>query len=154
MSVNPYAAPSADVNADFAVAETALASRGSRLGASLIDGLIYVVPYVLLVIGAKAQSSIALIIGSLGFLALAIYQIVQAVTKGQTLGKRLVGIKVVKLDGSPVDFVTIVIMRGLVGQFLLGIVPLYGLIDALFIFKEEQRCLHDLVGSTKVVEAK
>jgi len=156
MAVNPYAAPSADLNVG-ASADVALASRGARFGAAVLDGLVFMIPYFIIVFatrGGEGGAKIGLGIGGLAILAIAVYQFVGAVTKGQTIGKKLLGIKVTKLDGSPVDFVSIVIMRGLVGQVLLGIIPLYGLIDALFIFRPDQRCVHDLVGATKVVEAK
>ncbi len=32
-------------------------------------------------------------------------------------------------------------------------VPFYFVVDALFIFGEEQRCIHDHLAGTKVVEA-
>jgi uncharacterized RDD family membrane protein YckC len=157
MAVNPYAAPSADLNAGVGADSAALASRGSRFGAALLDGLLFLVAYIpfLAIKGDDGlPTGMGMAIGGLLFLGVAIYQIVGAVTRGQTLGKRLLGIKVVKLDNSPVDFVSIIIMRGFVGQGLLGIIPLYGLIDPLFIFREDHRCIHDLVGNTKVVEAK
>jgi uncharacterized RDD family membrane protein YckC len=153
MAVNPYAAPSADLNAGVST-DAPLAGRGARLGAVFIDGLLFVVPYLLIVFGGKAESSILLLVGGLAVLGLAIFQIYKAVTTGQTIGKKLVGVKVVKLDGSPVDFVSMFVMRMLVGQGLLGIIPLYGLIDPLFIFREDHRCIHDLVASTKVIDAK
>jgi uncharacterized RDD family membrane protein YckC len=153
MAVNPYAAPSADLNAGLAVSEAPLASRGARLGAHILDYLVVlVVPYALLGIGGRLESKILIAIGGLSFLALAIYQIIGA-SKGQTIGKRLLQIKVVRLDGTPVDFVSAIIMRFLVGQFLMGIIPLYGLVDALFIFREDSRCVHDLVATTKVIQA-
>ena len=36
---------------------------------------------------------------------------------------------------------------------LIGIIPGYGLVDVLFIFGAERRCLHDYIARTKVVEA-
>jgi uncharacterized RDD family membrane protein YckC len=46
--------------------------------------------------------------------------------------------------------VTNVLLRGVVNG-LLSIIPLYGLVDALFIFREDKRCLHDLIAGTIVV---
>ena len=36
---------------------------------------------------------------------------------------------------------------------LLGIIPLYGIIDALFIFGESRQCLHDKIADTIVIKA-
>ncbi len=39
---------------------------------------------------------------------------------------------------------------------MIGMVPyvggIYGLIDSLFIFREDRRCVHDLIAGTKVVD--
>jgi hypothetical protein len=36
---------------------------------------------------------------------------------------------------------------------LLSIIPLYGIIELLFIFGEDRQCLHDKIADTIVVEA-
>jgi uncharacterized RDD family membrane protein YckC len=66
------------------------------------------------------------------------------------------GIKIVKLDGSPVNFVSGVIMRNwIVG--LMGGIPYVGscirLVDTLMIFGDERRCIHDRIAGTKVIVA-
>jgi uncharacterized RDD family membrane protein YckC len=156
MALNPYAAPSADVNTGFAAAEAALAGRGARLGAALLDSLvIMVVPVIALMAtgGSKDPSPIGLLIAGVWFLGVAIYQIVLLSSRGQTLGKKWLGIKIVRMDGGPVSFGSAFLLRYLVGQGLMGIIPFYGLVDPLFIFREDRRCVHDMVASTKVVEA-
>jgi uncharacterized RDD family membrane protein YckC len=35
---------------------------------------------------------------------------------------------------------------------LIGIIPFYGLVDVLFIFREDKRCIHDLIAGTHVVQ--
>ncbi len=35
---------------------------------------------------------------------------------------------------------------------VIWVVPLYGIVDVCFIFREDQRCLHDLIGETVVVQ--
>ena len=42
---------------------------------------------------------------------------------------------------------------GFVVNGLLGIIPLYGLIDPLFIFSESRQCLHDKLADTIVIKA-
>jgi uncharacterized RDD family membrane protein YckC len=158
MSLNPYAAPAADVNlaVDPQTAEAPLASRGARFGANLIDTFMAYAPFFIagIVSGHDNSGGIGLTIGALLTLGLVIYQSILVSTTGQTLAKRWLGIRIVKMDGSPVNFVSGVLLRFLVGRVLLFIVPLYSLIDAIWIFKDESRCLHDMIASTKVVVAK
>jgi len=77
------------------------------------------------------------------------------VTKGQTLGKLALGIRIV--DAVSNGAATAVKILGLryVLVMLVGAIPiiggLLGLIDFLFIFREDRRCVHDLIAGTKVV---
>nr|WP_228531196.1 MULTISPECIES: RDD family protein [Myxococcaceae] len=71
---------------------------------------------------------------------------------GQSIGKRLLRIRVMRMDGSPVSLARLVFVRNLpffvVNQLCGGIL---GLVDALCIFGEQRRCLHDLFADTQVV---
>jgi uncharacterized RDD family membrane protein YckC len=162
-NVNPYAAPGADLDAGPATDNQRMAERGTRLGATLIDGLIVgALPVILMLVGGglsaasgaggNAGMGVGMLVAFAWLAALGIYQLWSLGTRGQTLGKRWMGIKIVKLDGAPVTFGTAVILRALVPG-LLGVVPGFGLIDVLFIFRDDRRCLHDLIASTKVVVA-
>jgi uncharacterized RDD family membrane protein YckC len=71
---------------------------------------------------------------------------------GQTIAKKMLGIKVVRSDGSKASLGRIWWLRNFVNG-LLGIIPLYSLIDALFIFGEQRQCLHDKIADTIVVRA-
>ena len=70
---------------------------------------------------------------------------------GQSIAKKLLSIKVVRSDGSPVSLGRLFWLRNVVN--LLGIIPLYGLIELLFIFGESRQCLHDKLADTIVVKA-
>jgi uncharacterized RDD family membrane protein YckC len=72
---------------------------------------------------------------------------------GQTLGKQVVGIRVVRIDGAPVTFGTGV-MRTFVGQQLLIAVTfyLYAVIDYLWPLRDPQnQALHDKIAKTLVL---
>ena len=152
-----------------------LADRGTRFGAALLDGLLAMacaVPGAALMFfqafnsashrhgRADAFDPADLVGGVLLMMALAlplaIYQWYLISKSGQTLGKRWTGIKIVKLDGSPVDFVSGVVMRVWIVAAI-GLVPYVGscvsLVDPLMIFGDERRCLHDLIAGTKVIVA-
>jgi uncharacterized RDD family membrane protein YckC len=89
-------------------------------------------------------------------LSFMIYQWYLIATTGQSLAKRWLGIKIVRLDGSPVGFVNGVILRSWVVGALSNIPILgtiIGLVNPLMIFGEERRCLHDHIAGTRVVVA-
>jgi len=78
-------------------------------------------------------------------------------TNGQTIGKRMVGIKVVRTNGSPASFGRIFLLRNVVST-LPAFLPFIGLlyqlvIDPIFIFQDSRRCLHDLIADTTVVRS-
>ncbi len=150
-----------------------LASRGERLAAYLIE-VALALPFGLVsgVLGYRlglAQARqlplapslvFALALSAVCLTALMIVQMYWLATTGQTLGKRWMKIRIVRLDGTAAGFVRAVLWRG----FLNGAVYLtlllvagrwlaypYLLADVLFIFGAQKSCIHDLIAGTKVV---
>ena len=164
---NPYAPPRARVH-DVAApkAELVLAERSARLGAAIVDGLIVAgMVYLPLIIGmvisgAGGEGSdpngmfmmIGLVLTLVGFTAWVYLTLKQMSATGQSLAKKYFNIKVVVSDGSPASLSRLIFRRNLLNG-LLGIIPLYGFIDLLFIFGEGRQCLHDKLADTIVVEA-
>ena len=146
-----------------------LASWGSRVGATLIDWLILLVPVAVLIalVVVVAYSSdigaVALgVLSGVGYLvALLLYAPLlmarQGSGNGQSWGKQIVGIRVVRDVGQPFDFgnaflrefVIKGLLFGTVGSWFLGIPTL---LDYLWpLWDDENRCLHDMVAKTHVV---
>ena len=164
---NPYAAPLARVD-DEVPAELTLADRGTRLGAALLDGLaslIFLLPGLALIPFMErgpGQEPNPVLVGTMvvlmagGLIALLVINLMWLHKYGQTIGKRLLKIKVVRADGSRCALSRIVFARWLPVN-LLAQVPLVGpivsLVDVLMIFREDRRCLHDLIADTIVVRA-
>ncbi len=160
---NPYAPPQATV-LDVAdpQALTVLAGRGTRLVAVILDGIIFTamvyLPLILAAAGSSGANSSDLgfafggIVTVVGFSVWAWLTIRNVVANGQSLGKKITGIKVTRADGSRASLGRIFWLRNIVNG-LLSIIPLYGIIDALFIFAESQQCLHDKIADTIVVDA-
>ena len=96
-----------------------------------------------------------------GLMAALLVQAILIAARGQNLGKLLVGARVVRADsGGTAGFVRGVLLRFslpvtlvivLNGFFLLGFVFL--VVDYAFMFRDDRRCLHDLMAGTKVVRA-
>jgi uncharacterized RDD family membrane protein YckC len=174
---NPFAPPKAEV-ADVGERQgLALADRGVRLGAALLDGIIFgLIVYLPLIVvlmstmGASvarfgpgmgpwqllAASSSALIAGFVGFIAWSWITIVLVSRNGQTIAKRMLGIKVVRKDGSRASLGRIFWLRNFVNA-LFSMVPalgaVYGLVDALMIFGDSRQCIHDRLADTIVIRA-
>ena len=77
------------------------------------------------------------------------------VRRGQTLGKLALGLRIVRPDGSPVGPARMLLVRyGMGFVFSLATVAqILNLLDALLIFRESRRCLHDQIADTIVVKA-
>ncbi len=152
---NPYSPPEAEIGAATGVVERPLASRAQRFVANLIDGLLYVPLVLLLPLLEQGGEPVLLLVVLLAG-ALTVYQWYLTATTGQTLGKSWVGIRIVRNDGTPVNFASGVILRSWLVQFI-ATVPLVGtlfaVVNVLCIFNEERRCLHDYIAGTKVVTA-
>ena|SRR5688572_27022344 len=166
---NPYATPQAQVADPLLTGGPAeLAGRGTRLGAALIDGAIgFGVSWPIfsaLGIWQQARSPQAqdpsflltvLVLGVLLFLALHGYLLKK---NGQTIGKRLLGIRIVTLEGDVPPFGKLIGLRYLplmvVSVIPIPLIQIAGLIDALFIFRADRRCVHDLMAGTRVIVAR
>ena len=142
-----------------------LASRGKRFGGALIDSLlsvIIVIPVMIFLgifVQIKERQRIFLgqqigffMFGILLFLALHGYLIAK---HGQTIGKKIVGTKMVDLNGQLVPLGKIYFLRYFIVSLIIQM-PLLGqlfaLTDCLFIFRKDKRCIHDIIAGTQVVD--
>ena len=157
---NPYSAPTAHVEDEDNTGE--LAGRGTRLGAVLLDGLILgglgIVAAILVpAMGPnKTGAGVAIAVVVIGVLALLIVNLVLLHRNGQTIGKKLLGIKIIRTDGDRAGLGRIFFLRLLVPG-LIGAIPIAGpvfsIVDPLFIFRESRKCLHDSIADTIVIRA-
>ncbi|NNB89659.1 RDD family protein [Corallococcus exiguus] len=134
-----------------------LATRRARLAASLIDGAALVLPSLFLsVLRCLAVPDEAAMKAPAVCAPALLVLLVQASLirgTGASLGKRLLGIRVVRGDGLPAEVWRIALLRNALPMALCGYCVWFGLVDALFIVGEERRCLHDWVAGTRVVKA-
>ncbi len=165
--LNPYQTPHAVV-ADPAIETTASepANRGTRLGAQILNTLFTAIPMIAIFAGvgvlqrsSAAQENLGMVLigaGLLGMLALLVINLVMLYRHGQSLGKRILKIRITRQNGERAGLARIVFLRMLIVG-LLGNIPYAGpfisLVDALFIFRGDRRCLHDLIADTIVVKA-
>lgn len=157
----PPAAHVEDVGADSTGLQ--LADRGTRLGAAIIDlivaiGAMWLVSLVTSWNPWKPEASFwspQLLNTASGFgIFIAIHGFLLA-TRGQTVGKLLLKIRIARPDGTPASLGRVVGLRYGVAS-LIAIVPaagqVWGVVDALLIFRKSRRCLHDSIADTVVLK--
>ncbi len=175
---NPYQSPTVGTATYGRMGEygdARLASLGARLGGSILDGLVGLAAVLpgLIYMGIamsmndkggprpRGDDEVLSMIGPLvlvgiGVLAITIVNWVMISQSGQSIGKKIVGTRIVRLDGTLPGFGFGVAMRNWVPGFISNI-PYLGFVFAianiLFIFGNERRCIHDYIAGTRVVEA-
>ncbi|OZC03073.1 RDD family protein [Rubricoccus marinus] len=135
-----------------------LASPWKRLGAVILDSLIgfgLALPGLMLIgIGEETNADVFEALGALVFvgalLALMVYQVILLSRDGQTIGKRVLNLRIVDAhDGHNPGFLRAFVVRSVL-MGVLSIIPLVSLIDALMVFTENHQTLHDRLATTVV----
>jgi uncharacterized RDD family membrane protein YckC len=147
-----------------------LASWGTRLAATLIDWLILLVPVLALVVIVAAiaigNDTAGWVTGVVAFLAYLVVACIYAplvmardgAHNGQTWGKQMLGIRVIRDNGQPMGFgwgaLREIGVKGLGVGIASSIIPLIPWFLNFFwpLWDDENRALHDMVASTHVVQ--
>ena len=127
-----------------------LATKKQRFAGAVADGVILGTPYIIgsMTVVPEPVRILSVVVS----LALLVVQLVLVTKHGQTLGKRLVGTRIVRKDTMENGgFVVNVLKRGFLNG-LLSIIPGYFLVDSLFVFRDDRRCLHDMIAGTCVIQ--
>ena len=147
-----------------------LAGRGVRLGAYLVDSLILAIVFLVVVasgfwmtfddiiqMGTLPSTNDVLQVMMVFAVVFMVINGYLLVMRGQTVGKLMLGIRIVdSATGGKVSAAKVLGLRYIV-FFGLQIIPVFGMrelvsfFDAVFIFRDDRRCLHDLLAGTKVV---
>ena len=173
---NPYAPPQAEVRDAPAAPPTKgpLATRTLRLAGAIVDSVasaVFVVPFLMFTGDWTAAISGRLSFGTISLGSFALFAAMHGyllATRGQTIGKWLVGTRIVRADNDevptlartlslrygmlavgPVATLAVLVLNGVI----LYVFVVVGLIDSALIFRRDRRCLHDLIAGTKVVAA-
>jgi uncharacterized RDD family membrane protein YckC len=120
-----------------------------RLLASILDSVIITLPLSYLIAGTWEGNILSNTLSILYFLILPI------VWFGYTIGKRIVGIRIVKVNGEKLGFGTMlmrVIVAGLIYGITLGIAAI---VSAFMVgLRNDKRSIHDLIAGTYVTYEK
>lgn len=184
-AATPPPLPGSPDKADPAPASLKLAGRGARLGATLLDllvslalagpGLWWLIrsydavrPHIdidaiqagyvsllqqQLIVVSLSLPLLAVLVPSLVILVVQTWLLT---TRGQTIGKKWLRIRIVRTDGRAADFVQVFLLRSMALQCV-ALIPVVGILvsvaDPLLIFRADRRCLHDLLAGTTVIDA-
>lgn len=161
---NIYATPQSKIMSPE-ISENPLASIGDRLKASLIDCifmLILAAPFLLQFVQKTIQHhgkpaiEDMLILNIIGFFIMLLLNGYYWQRYGQSIGKKIIGIKIIDLAGNKPPLWKIAILRHWLLSFC-NIIPVVGKLlstfDIFFIFTKNRRCIHDYLAGTVVVKA-
>ena len=166
---NIYSPPTADLEI-IEPRDLVIASRWSRLSAAIIDSILLMLlffPPLFFVYGEDFFSQLAVSKSTysnqllFSLFTLSIYLLVNGyflAASGQTVGKKMTGIKIV--DSTSMQILPFWKVFGIryLPFFVASQVPVIGqfvgIIDCLFIFRSDRRCLHDMIADTKVINTK
>lgn len=164
-SDNPYQFSAAEIDSSLVSnpEELELADLITRLGAAFVDGLFVGLPAgiiaAIVILSSRDRGESTILGIGVAMIWVLIALIIQAnlvSSHSATFGKKMLQIKIVRMDGSNISWPRwLFIRQGIVT--LVGQIPIAGgifsLIDILMIFGAERRCIHDLIADTKVVKA-
>ncbi|MFT6909963.1 MAG: putative RDD family membrane protein YckC [Oleiphilaceae bacterium] len=142
-----------------------LATRWQRCWAALLDILLVMVVTMPAMyfsggfdgVSVGMQPSLSYNI-AIGLLAVVVFALINGrglVNNGQTVGKKLLGIRLVNLDGNLATLSQLLKVYFIF--LLLPLIPVAGggfnVINIAFIFGKQKRCLHDYFAGTKVIKS-
>ncbi|WP_239094246.1 RDD family protein [Bacillus sp. B15-48] len=120
-----------------------------RIGSIIIDGLLLIPLYLIFMLLSVSDIGTEIFVNSINFLY---YLIIPVIWSGFTVGKRVVGGKIVRIDGKKVGIGTTLkryILASLVYVITLG----FGFIISAFMvgLRKDKRSIHDLIAGTQVI---
>ena len=164
------------INSNFNEIEFTLGGKIERFAAYVIDSLVALlailplgIPFLLAIndfSNGSMESINSISIESnrnftLGVFLIIIQFFIQGyliTTRGQSIGKIIMSLRIVNaIDGTNPGFFKAFLVRFILTQIITSIPTigaLYFIIDPLFIFRNDRRCIHDLMAKTIVVDSK
>ena len=164
VSDNPYQSPVGGLrhrSADpIRPSDAMLASRSTRFFGAILDGIITLaggIPGGILFLATFDNDDATTMVGMramfAGVIAVAIVNWVMIAQRGQSIAKRILGMRIIVRDtGELPGFLRGVLLRVWLPAAINQACNLFSLVDALWIFGDERRCLHDLIAGTIVID--
>jgi uncharacterized RDD family membrane protein YckC len=139
-----------------------LADVSDRIAASILDGIvlagpIFTLALVAYVLGLEGQpyEDVMVLVFAAWFLGVCVYQWFWIATDGTTIGKRKMGIWIVRDDGTRAGAWRALVVRqwflAIPRTLLGGLGTALVLLDLAMVLGERRKCLHDWLAGTVVV---
>jgi uncharacterized RDD family membrane protein YckC len=122
-----------------------------RVLASILETVIVMFPLALISYPITGHSEGDITTSILSILSVLYYIILPAIWTGYTIGKRIVGIRIAKVNGEKVGFGTM-LMRYIVAGVVYTITLGFGVIVSAFMvgLRKDKRSIHDFIAGTYV----
>ncbi len=114
-----------------------------------INGIV-IVPYQLLTGSAVYEIGFWTVTTIVNTIVLYMYFLVMTKYFNQTLGKRILGLRVIRKDFRPLEWSDL-IFREIVGRFFHRVLFFTGLLYLVVAFDSQKQGIHDMVGDTRVI---
>lgn len=126
-----------------------------RLGARIIDLIVIGIIIFLFIAIFSLDTQSRVVQSSEGLFSLLYYVLLPVIWTGYTIGKRALGIRIIKEDGSDVGL-TQMIIRDFLTPILYGItLGLLVIVSAIMIgVRKDKKAIHDIFAKTQVVYRK
>lgn len=120
-----------------------------RLGANILDALIFLPFYLIFRLLNMSEDIVE---GTLNILEVLYTLIVPVVWIGYTVGKKAVGVRIVRIDGQKITIWT-TLKRYLLAGMVYGITIGIAIIVSAFMvaLREDKRSIHDFIAGTQVI---
>ncbi|WP_202080454.1 RDD family protein [Caldalkalibacillus salinus] len=120
-----------------------------RLAAQILDAIIVSLPIAMLAGLIMTNEQVAEALSNIMYLIYTI--VIPLVWYGYTVGKRILGVRIVRKDGSPVSIGTM-LLRVLVGHIVYVVTLGIALVISAFMvgLREDKRAIHDMIAGTYV----
>lgn len=162
-NANPYRAPAAEIADIPQDEEFELAGAGHRFGAFVLDTTIALALLFALAYATGTTdfiwNAVDTLVGAAEITAIlfALFVVTQSFflkRYGQTIGKKIVGIRMVNRDGKVPGLLRLLFLRYLpihLYNAMAFVGTILATVDFLLIFRRDRRCLHDMIAGTRVV---
>ena len=153
-SDNPFETTSAEPP-HYERADLVLASLSKRALGRLLDSVLVVAIAAAVGFWTAPQDDLDGVPLVFSVLITVVLQGMLIATRAQSFGKIMMGTMIVDNDGIPVGLIRGVLLREVPLAFLRQLtfpLRLFNILDALYIFRDERRCLHDYLAGTRVID--